>query len=605
MPEKHLKSTDHFGFYGKLPITGDFINRGLPNHFIHRWDNWLHDNLSAYQQHYQDKWLQHYLTSPIWRFFISPSIIDDNAYIGIMCPSVDSVGRYFPMTIASPCDAKQIHSLFSPSFQLVYGELEQLFFKYLNSSDSKNVESFHHELQEISSTFQHFLSSQKIDPLPATLDSYRFLMSDQADIAGAVSSLWLMQIIEKHPSTTLWWSNGSNAIEPSLLINSGLPNKNQFIDMFSNFNDSEHWRENQLLLPAHLKLNIENNDRINPQPEAPVQEYEDSDAAESDKCPPNIDEPILPSDEELAEREAISFSKENHLILNDNTLINEEKIAPKESESSNDQLLDMFLDSENPTIEQVTAPKTNCDIELSSLKQEYNDNSTLISQSYGFSEVGHVRAINEDAILIHNNQSLWVVADGMGGHSAGDKASQMIIEQLKYIELQGDLFSNIDQIKTILKNVNSEILSFARSQNTTCGSTVVILIQNKDQCAYLWAGDSRIYLYRNNELMQLSTDHSLQNEINHNNDKATLAASNIITRAVGVEDELEIESGFHQLKQGDRFLLCSDGLYGSLSDDDIKQGISLSELQVAGCYMKEKVLEGDAKDNLSAILISL
>ena len=117
MSDRSLVNNINFGFYGKLPINGDFIQRNLPSHFVHPWDQWLQENISAFQQQYQGDWLQHYLTSPIWRFFLAPGVIDDNAYLGIMAPSVDRVGRYFPMTITSAIQADNASSLFSQAFQ--------------------------------------------------------------------------------------------------------------------------------------------------------------------------------------------------------------------------------------------------------------------------------------------------------------------------------------------------------------------------------------------------------------------------------------------------------------------------------------------------------
>ena len=622
MSENPVDNINHFGYYGKLPITGDFINRDLSHHFVHRWDNWLHDNLSFYKQHYQDAWLQYYLNSPVWRFLLLPSTIDNNAYIGIMGPSVDSVGRYFPMTIAAPVKVRQISPLFSPAFQTVYSELEGVFFQYLNSTQNASVASFHQELQDISTTFQQLLNAIQADPLPGSLDSHRFVISDQSDIAGAVSSLWLMQLVETHAGKTLWWSNGSNSIEPSILVNNSLPDKHQFIEMFSAFRGNEHWREKQLIIPLKLSSNqtaIENSSKEITSPlrhtdTAQIHNIENHDLS-ADTIPD--------ANDSLSENHWTPPAEKIRHTANDSTPANYSKKTNNDTTtnnptdfyntsldsdlgSTNDELLDLFLDTESLIVD-TTMSDQNCaapqESEKTAVNIENNMHVNPISRSYGFSEVGHVRTLNEDAILIHDSQLLWVVADGMGGHSAGDKASQMITEHLQTITLQGDLSANIEQIKTALNYVNEKILSFARSQHTTCGSTVVVLLQNQQQCAYLWAGDSRLYLFRNNELLQLTTDHSLQNELAGIDSKTARSASNVITRAVGVHDSLDIESGFLSLKAGDRFLLCSDGLHGPLTEQTIKQGMLSTEPETAGTYLKEAVLDGSARDNLSGILV--
>ena len=271
----HIENISKLGFFGKLPINGDFIQRDLPAHFIHLWDSWLQENLSACQQQLAESWLKHYLTSPIWRFFIAPSVIDNNAYIGIVGPSVDSVGRYFPLTIATPIAVEHVPSLFSAAFQDIYSELENLFLKYLNadsSTGSISIESLSKELLQHSASMQQLIKTQSLDRLPESLDSHRFILSDQSDISGAISSLWLMQIMEQHNGASLWWSNGSHAFEPSLLINRGLPNKQQFISMLTGFNNKNHWRQKQLSIALMEKAPpetpcIANIETENPKPQ--------------------------------------------------------------------------------------------------------------------------------------------------------------------------------------------------------------------------------------------------------------------------------------------------------------------------------------------------
>ena len=96
-------STDvHPGLYGKLPAYGDFIFRNLNSTFITPWDEWLQHFISGSQEQIGENWLNIYLTSPIWRFVLSPGVIDNNMWAGLMMPSVDRVGRYFPISIARP-----------------------------------------------------------------------------------------------------------------------------------------------------------------------------------------------------------------------------------------------------------------------------------------------------------------------------------------------------------------------------------------------------------------------------------------------------------------------------------------------------------------------
>src|SRR5690606_39018525 len=88
------------GFYGKLPSRGDFVSRRLPQPFVATWDAWLQQGIAASQAALGQRWLDVYLTSPIWRFALAPQVCGGAAYIGVLVPSVDRVGRYFPLTAA-------------------------------------------------------------------------------------------------------------------------------------------------------------------------------------------------------------------------------------------------------------------------------------------------------------------------------------------------------------------------------------------------------------------------------------------------------------------------------------------------------------------------
>jgi len=569
MPESYLENEARFGFFGKLPINGDFIHRNLPNHFIHRWDNWLQENILACQEQFQNEWLQHYLTSPIWRYFIAPSVMDGNAYIGILAPSVDSVGRYFPMTIVAPISPAKASPIFTNAFQSIYSNLETVFLKYLNAENG-NISMLCEDLDALSAALLDKLNKQQIDHLPDKLDSHRFTLTDQSDMSGALSSLWLMQLMQQNTGSTLWWSNGSQAVEPSLLINNGLPNKQQFIAMLSGFENSDHWRQ------KHLAIPLTDSSIITGTTTKSIAKVEPVQANEIPKVASNI-EPSQPIQvQKNTQSTQISQATEvsadaSSLLINDASAVTSNEILSTIGDSSPD---DQQI---NPII----------------LKQH----------SVGVCDIGNKRDENQDAILLHERHALWVVADGMGGHSSGDRASRAIVEQLSTIDLHGDLFANIEQVNLVLHKVNHEILDFSKEQRTTCGSTVVLLIQNSNQCAFLWAGDSRLYLRRNDQLIQLTKDHSVINLYEESGLPTENIGNNAITRAVGVSDHLEIECGYHQLQAGDRFLLCSDGLYDPISDEEINKGLSFLSPKDAADHLKQLVLSGPATDNLSGIFI--
>jgi serine/threonine-protein phosphatase Stp1 len=222
-------------------------------------------------------------------------------------------------------------------------------------------------------------------------------------------------------------------------------------------------------------------------------------------------------------------------------------------------------------------------------------------QSFGFSDVGNKRTQNQDEILVKDSDSLWLVADGMGGHVDGDKASQEIVRQLSEKELPVNLFSKVDAIKQTIQNVNTEIFSYAKDNQLTCGSTVVLLALENNKSTFLWAGDSRLYLWRRGELTQLSSDHSIYNLYKESGLPTENIQNNAITRAVGVDENIDLDIGFLDLAVGDRLMLCSDGLHDPAGDEGIKYALSLDTPESAAENLKSTVLAGEAKDNLSGV----
>jgi protein phosphatase len=226
------------------------------------------------------------------------------------------------------------------------------------------------------------------------------------------------------------------------------------------------------------------------------------------------------------------------------------------------------------------------------------------------SDKGKVRSLNEDALLDHTDLRLWVVADGMGGHSSGDLASQMIVEALASMRPQdenlGSLVAEIDQR---LQQVNLRLLQESqRRGDGIIGSTVVVLLAHENYCTYLWAGDSRIYLFRRGNLKQLSRDHSqveeqLEGVFGDDRDACAASVANYITRAVGAGVTLDLEAEIIEPCAGDRFLLCSDGLNKELTDCEIAEVLQQHPLQEAAARLLALSLERGASDNVTLILV--
>lgn len=232
-------------------------------------------------------------------------------------------------------------------------------------------------------------------------------------------------------------------------------------------------------------------------------------------------------------------------------------------------------------------------------------------QSAAATHVGTVRQVNEDACLDRPEIGLWLVADGMGGHQAGDVASRMIVDSFRDMPAPGNRDGFLEAILDRLQTVNGELQRYAAENGAdVVGSTVALLFGFDAQVSCLWAGDSRIYRLRDGEMRQLTRDHSKVEELVSlglvdREDADSHPAGNVITRAVGAAESLAVDVVSHELRPGDRFMLCSDGLNKTVSDAEIAD-----ILQHRGCAEAPKALiyralDCGARDNVTAAVVHI
>jgi protein phosphatase len=223
--------------------------------------------------------------------------------------------------------------------------------------------------------------------------------------------------------------------------------------------------------------------------------------------------------------------------------------------------------------------------------------------------VGLIRSKNEDAVLDLPARNLWAVADGMGGHAHGDIASRMVIEALNTQPPSHNLIQSLADARKRLQTANRQLLGKATEHHVpVIGSTVVALIAYGRTCGYLWAGDSRLYLYRNGSLKQLTRDHSQMEMFIARPHQLAQQANrppfrNVITCAVGATGQLELDEGLLDVADGDVFLLCSDGLSNAVSEQDISRVLAGGDCQQAVNALIELALQHGGRDNISVIVV--
>lgn len=224
--------------------------------------------------------------------------------------------------------------------------------------------------------------------------------------------------------------------------------------------------------------------------------------------------------------------------------------------------------------------------------------------------VGMVRTVNEDSIVENPEAGLWAVADGMGGYEAGDVASNMIVTSLAEVEKEVHLDTFIDKIEDKIIDANRRILEYSEIMHDgrMLGSTVVTLLIKGQVGICMWAGDSRLYMLRNNQLQQLTRDHShvqelLDQGVISEEDALNHPDGNVITRAVGTSEELYIDINAFNVQIGDTFLLCSDGLYNAVDEQEIEFHMKSLDTDNAVKQLIVKALENGAPDNVSIIVV--
>lgn len=230
---------------------------------------------------------------------------------------------------------------------------------------------------------------------------------------------------------------------------------------------------------------------------------------------------------------------------------------------------------------------------------------------YSITDKGRIRKQNEDFVYAPqgNGGYFAIVADGMGGHKAGEVASRLVvhtvIENLKNL-LPEDISEEVLSNALILANKNVWNESHADQHKEGMGSTATVAVFKDSKAIIGHVGDSRAYLYRERKLSQITKDHSyvqmlIDNGYITKKEASNHPARNVITRAVGTDEDLDVDIYTVQLKQGDTILLCSDGLNVAVPDNEIETTLGRGIAYAAGALI-EAALNNGGSDNISVVL---
>ncbi|MEM7217182.1 MAG: type VI secretion system-associated protein TagF [Pseudomonadota bacterium] len=516
------------GFFGKLPARGDFVERRLSRTFVQAWDGWLQSAIAASQAELGNDWLDTYLTSPLWSFAASPGVFGERACLGVYMPSVDKVGRYFPMTIAVEMDSGL------PPYALLCAadawivRAEQLLLRLLDEAGLP-LEAFDEETEALTLQLPDFPAAE---PIVTTPQPTHFAIGEASALPQLGCGLFGSQLQSNLGEHSLWCSAGSAEIQPSLLSVAGQPPAGAFTALLDGAWQARGWSQHSVealaaAVPRHTQ---------------PI------DQAGANGAPALV---------EILEEDRIDAA------------LNPSDLRQSADSASQDQPDWVFATS----------------------------SGALAGVAAGFTHKGNERKANQDAFAMRDDAGVWLVADGVGGHGAGELASELAIQALGVLPVHGTLPERVFALEGALSMTQSALLAIGARYGDAerSATTVVAVLLDGVQAAVVWAGDSRVYRLRGGELTTLTTDHSAGDQ----------GATNVITRAVGGEEPLVLDVCYEGVQEGDRLLLCSDGLYRDLTESHLCKLLGSGSPDEACDQMRDVVLAGPANDNLTAVVIDV
>jgi type VI secretion system protein ImpM len=228
------------GFYGKLPCRGDFLQRRAPQDFVDVWDAWLQEVIHESREKLQDAWLAAYLTGPVWRFVLSAGVCGSGSYAGVLVPSVDRVGRYFPLTVIAHLAAEECplaiaggtSEWFETAESLVIDalEAEALDFDTFDEQVALLRERLNAEVAVESSRLAELLRD---DRFPVDGNRWHMPLGTVGSLQGAINVYAWREMSRALQPLALWWTQGSSAVAPSWLATRGLPEARACVAMLT------------------------------------------------------------------------------------------------------------------------------------------------------------------------------------------------------------------------------------------------------------------------------------------------------------------------------------------------------------------------------------
>jgi type VI secretion system protein ImpM len=238
------------GFFGKLPCNGDFLQRRMPQLFLEAWDPWLQECVHESRKALQEKWLPTFLTSPLWRFVLPDSVCGSGAYAGLLAPSVDRVGRYFPLTIVAQIDIATNPLEFATQQVAWFDALESLVIQAMEEPSldldwfDAQVAELGHQLDEHGKDIaENFTDLFERSEFPKGGTSWRVPLGGIGALQSAINVFAYRELSAQLRPASVWWTEGSEAVSACWLSVRGLPAPERFAAMLSGGWAEQGWRD--------------------------------------------------------------------------------------------------------------------------------------------------------------------------------------------------------------------------------------------------------------------------------------------------------------------------------------------------------------------------
>ena len=250
-----MTETVEVGIYGKLPSHGDFLQRRVPPEFLPPWDDWLQGGIAASRAALADQWTDTYLTSPLWRFALSASACGRAPVAGLMAPSVDRVGRFFPLTLMWRLPASLPPIVYASITGTALAPAEQLLIDGL-TADALDFEHFDEQVSLLAPSVHQVLQSAAEPFADEDLEqvslgqnvAWHLPTGASGSVTSALSAMLARNLEAEYEPLTLWWTDGSAVVEPCCLVVRGMPAADAFVSLLDGSWNSGQWRRVRTLV---------------------------------------------------------------------------------------------------------------------------------------------------------------------------------------------------------------------------------------------------------------------------------------------------------------------------------------------------------------------